>query len=472
MAIVYLGLDPRDNRAVAIKVLPREFLFDPKFRARFKREAKVLISLQLPGVVPVYDVGESEGQPYIVMRYMAGGSLSQRISEGQLSLAETASILGNLAPALDGAHSRGLIHRDLKPGNVLFDESNLAYLSDFGIVKMTEGQSMTLTTHGGVLGTPAFMSPEQVVGKEKLDGRSDIYAIGVIFYQMLTGKLPYYSDTPMSQAMMHVLEPLPDVLKLRPDLPTEAQAIIEKAMAKDRDNRYPNARVLATAVKDLALRTDQTLAAAAPVTKGGTRKALTPLLAGFLAILCLVLGVGAVYLVATGRDDESTRPPTMVITTITQEAGKLPGETALPPATAGLILPDETTQSGSVRPEATSGLIPTLRPTLAATAESESLDTPQLLPTIIATNTPVPTHAPQSTQPPPPTSTSPPPPTSTSPPQPTNTPQPTQTNTSPPPTDTPQPTSTLSSPTDTPQPTQTSPPVETPPPTSTPTPAG
>jgi serine/threonine-protein kinase len=131
MAIVYLARDPDRSRAVAIKVLPREFMFSPKFRARFEREAKVMISLQIPGIVPVYDFGEYEGQSYLVMHYMVGGGLDEKLLGGPISLAESSEILSYISPALDEAHRRKMIHRDLKPGNVLFDESNRAYLADF-----------------------------------------------------------------------------------------------------------------------------------------------------------------------------------------------------------------------------------------------------------------------------------------------------------------------------------------------------
>jgi serine/threonine protein kinase len=449
MAVVYLGRDPGNSRAVAIKLLPREFVFDPKFRARFQREAKVITSLQSPGIVPVYDFGEHEGQPYMVMRYMAGGSLRQRISDNRSSLAETASIFGQIAPALDMAHRLGLVHRDIKPDNVLFDEDNLAYLSDFGIVKMTEGQSMTLTTHGGVLGTPAFMSPEQVIGKEKLDGRSDVYALGVILYQMLTGRLPYQSDTPMSQAMMHVLEPLPNILELRPDLPEKIQSIIEKAMAKDREDRYPTAMALATAVRELAELVGEMPATLVPVKEGGKRSPMTILLGGLFALLCLVIGAGAVYLVASGQDDAATSTPSPEQATNTREAVFEPLETTGPPSTAAFILPDGTTPTGSneIDSDGAEGLIPTLKATRSE-IEPTATVTKRIPPTARPSDTPEPPPQPTSAPPPPP-------PTNTPQPPPTNTPQPLPTDTSQPPTS---------------EPTMEPPPTNTPhPPTSEPT---
>jgi serine/threonine-protein kinase len=162
MATVHLAHDPRFKREVALKVLPREFLHDPTFHARFEREAQTIAAIEHPAIVPVYDFGEQEGQPFLVMRYMPGGSLADRLSQGPLTIAETAEVMKRLAPALDIAHEKGIIHRDLKPGNILFDQYGEAYLSDFGIVKLA--QATTTFTGSSVIGTPAYMSPEQVHG--------------------------------------------------------------------------------------------------------------------------------------------------------------------------------------------------------------------------------------------------------------------------------------------------------------------
>src|SRR5574341_756277 len=138
MATVYRAYDPRFKRTVAVKVLPREFLHDPNFRARFEREAETIAKLEHAAIVPVYDYGEQDGQPYLVMRYMTGGSLAERLRNRPLSLAEAARILGQLAPALDKAHSKGVIHRDLKPANILFDDAGNPHLSDFGIARLVQ----------------------------------------------------------------------------------------------------------------------------------------------------------------------------------------------------------------------------------------------------------------------------------------------------------------------------------------------
>jgi serine/threonine protein kinase len=254
MATVYHAYDPRFERDVAIKVLPEVFLHDPHFRARFEREAKTIALLEHPAIVPVYDFGEENGQPYIVMRYMSGGSLADRLNEGPMPISEACQIITRLAPALDAAHARGIIHRDLKPGNILFDQYGNAFLSDFGIARLTESGSATLTGDS-IVGTPAYMSPEQIQGAKNLDGRSDIYALSVIFFQMLSGVTPYQADTPASVMMMHMLEPVPHILNLKSDLPTAFDSIIEKGMAKEPDQRFATTAEMASAI-ELANRGD------------------------------------------------------------------------------------------------------------------------------------------------------------------------------------------------------------------------
>ncbi len=251
MAVVYLATDPFMSREVAIKVLPRQFTFDPQFRARFQREAQVIAKLDHPAIVPVYDFGEHEEQPFIVMRYMKGGALADRLKEtGPIPVAETAEILKRIGSALDEAHQKGIVHRDLKPGNILFDDRGDAFVGDFGIVKMSE--ATVQYTGNAIIGTPGYMSPEQARGEEEIDGRSDIYSLGAIAYEMLTGKLPYESDTPMGLVMKHILEPVPNVLSDRPDLPSNTATVISTAMAKEREKRYQTCLEIATALSESA----------------------------------------------------------------------------------------------------------------------------------------------------------------------------------------------------------------------------
>jgi serine/threonine protein kinase len=256
MATVYRAHDPSSNREVAIKVLPPEMLHNLVTRARFKRELKLVASLEHPAIVPVYDVGEDSDQPFFVMRYMSGGSLAAMIKRERFSLSDAAAIIERLASALDHAHSKGVIHRDIKPDNVLFDAGNNPYLSDFGVAKFTE--TAVSTTGHDVMGTPAYISPEQARG-ENVDHRADIYGLGAILYEMLTGNRPYPGDTVIGVAVQHLNDPIPDILKDRPDLPVEVDAIIKTAMAKDKQQRYDTALDLAVALNKAAFGEDRTI---------------------------------------------------------------------------------------------------------------------------------------------------------------------------------------------------------------------
>ena len=248
MATVYLARDPNFDREVAIKVLPEVFLHEPQFRTRFEREAKTIAMLEHPAIVPVYDFGEVNDQPYIVMRYMAGGTLADRIERGPLSLDEVSRLITRLAPALDAAHAHGIIHRDLKPGNILYDQYGNAFLSDFGIAHLA-AEGLTTLTSGMAIGTPAYMSPEQIQGDKKIDGRSDLYSLGTMVYEMLTGQMPFQSDTPAQMMMMHILQPAPRILDARADLPPSCNFIITKAMAKNPSDRYSTSGELAAALQ-------------------------------------------------------------------------------------------------------------------------------------------------------------------------------------------------------------------------------
>lgn len=310
MATVYKAYDPRFEREVAVKVLPREMLHDPQFRVRFEREAKTVASLEHPAIVPVYDVGEEDGQPYFVMRYMTGGSLSERIKSNSLSLADTAKIIERLASALDEAHAKGVVHRDLKPGNILFDHISEPYVSDFGIAKIAQAPGSATVTGGGIIGTPAYMSPEQAQG-DKVDGRSDIYALGVIVFEMLTGRQPYESDTPMAVVVKHITDPVPHILDSNPNLPAEIEPVIERAMAKNRDERYPNAKEFSQALTAVAKGESPTFTpakvpAGKPVDKtrvashpaGPTQVAAHPSTAKSGGFPLWVLGLGGLVLLA------------------------------------------------------------------------------------------------------------------------------------------------------------------------------
>jgi serine/threonine-protein kinase len=265
MATVYRGYDPRFEREVAVKVLPHELLHaDPQFRLRFEREAKIVAQLEHSAIVPVYDVGEADGQPYFVMRYMNGGSLAERIKAGVFTMDEAILILGAIAPGLDEAHSKGIVHRDIKPSNILFDKRGNPYISDFGIAKLSQAQAGNVTG-SAIIGTPAYMAPEQAQGTE-VDGRADIYALGIILFEMLTGKQPYEADTPMAVAIKHITDPVPRIRQSNPKLPEGMETIIQKAMAKNRDDRFTTAVEMTNALREVARNITTKLAAAPTVT--------------------------------------------------------------------------------------------------------------------------------------------------------------------------------------------------------------
>ncbi len=248
MATVYLAYDPVLERDVALKLLPNYFAHDPEFSARFEREAKTVAALEHGSIVSMYDYGEDGEWPYFVMRLMKGGSLKDRIAQGPMSLEDAARIIQRVAGALDKAHSKEIVHRDLKPGNIMFDEDGEAYLGDFGIVKLAESAE-SYTRTGNTLGTPAYMSPEQADGKPDIDGRSDIYALGIILYEMLAGTAPYVHDSMPRLLVMHLTEPIPNILTARPDLPLAIQSVIEKAMAKERNERFGTAEEFSAALQ-------------------------------------------------------------------------------------------------------------------------------------------------------------------------------------------------------------------------------
>jgi hypothetical protein len=251
MAVVFLARDPLMARRVAVKLMPAQFTFNEALRARFQREARIVASLEHPAIVPVHDFGEYNEQPYLVMRYMVGGSLSQYSGGKPLPLPEIVRILAPLTLALDKAHEQHIIHRDLKPDNILFDGDKNPYLSDFGIARLAEGTQTT-----SIMGTPAYMSPEQITGDVELDGRSDIYALGVILFEMLSGEQPFTGETPTNIMMKHVMEPVPAILDIAGNLPAATQGIIDKAMAKKREDRYANAEEMVTAVQGLLSTTE------------------------------------------------------------------------------------------------------------------------------------------------------------------------------------------------------------------------
>jgi len=248
MGIIYRAYDPRFKREVAIKVMVSYFSHDPQWRQRFEREAQVVASLQHPAIVPVYDFGEENGQPYLVMALILGGSLADHLQQhGPLAPSEAVYLLTHLAPGLELAHQKGIAHRDLKPNNILFDQQGNPYITDFGIAKLFNATTVSAEQTGQVIGTPLYMSPEQARGA-LVDGRSDIYSLGVILFEVLTGQRPYNADMPVGLIYKHIHEPIPNILAIKPDLPSGCQEVIARAMAKNPSERYATPSKMAAAL--------------------------------------------------------------------------------------------------------------------------------------------------------------------------------------------------------------------------------
>jgi serine/threonine protein kinase len=247
MAAVYKAYHPAVERYVALKVLPRHMSSSDEFVARFKREARLLAQLQHPHILPVFDYGESDGYPYIVMPFIISGTLADILRKQRLSLSEVCRVIIQIGDALSYAHGRGMIHRDIKPSNVLIDERGNCLLTDFGLARMVEAAEK-LTSSGSIMGTPAYMSPEQGRGSN-IDHRSDLYSLGVILYEMITGRVPYTAETPVAVVFKHIQDPLPSARKLNPNLSEALELVLLKSLAKNSDDRYQNADEFVHAVQ-------------------------------------------------------------------------------------------------------------------------------------------------------------------------------------------------------------------------------
>ena len=236
MASVYKAYEATLDRYVALKVLPREFLHDPTFAERFRHEAQVIARLEHPNIIPIYafDIEQQEGIPWMAMRLIKGGNLSQLLKRERIPFARSVAILRGVAEALDYAHDKGIVHRDVKPQNVLLDEGGRVYLMDFGIAKIVEGTG-GVTVTGMITGTPQYMAPEQAA-VTKIDRRADIYALGIVAYEMFTGRVPFSADTPLAILMKHLQEPIP--LPPPSEVPEPFTRAILKAVAKKPEDRW------------------------------------------------------------------------------------------------------------------------------------------------------------------------------------------------------------------------------------------
>jgi len=316
MATVYKAYQPSVDRYVAIKVLPSQLAESREFATRFQQEARIIAKLEHPHILPVFDYGESDGIAYFVMRYMDAGTLKEKMIEGRpLPLSEIDKLFTQLAGALSYAHGHGVVHRDLKPANVLIDSQGNVFLTDFGIAKILESASPRLTQTDAIMGTPAYISPEQAQG-QPVDQRSDIYSLGIILYEMVTGSVPFTAETPLAVLFKHISDPLPPPSLVKPDIRPAIEKVILKALSKDPRDRFSTAAEF-VAAWERALDTVEHIAAAGTVppprttgaqtqpkpvtaTKTSTKAGIpTAWIAGCLVGVCALFGLGGVVLMAS-----------------------------------------------------------------------------------------------------------------------------------------------------------------------------
>ncbi|VAW36830.1 Serine/threonine protein kinase PrkC, regulator of stationary phase, partial [hydrothermal vent metagenome] len=252
MATVYKGHHTRLDRHVAIKVLHTVFKDDDNFLRRFTREAQVVARLEHGNIVPIYDFAEHDGFPYLVMRYIAGETLKDRLNKGALSRNELIRVTSGIADGLDYAHNQGVLHRDVKPSNILLTQGGGVFISDFGLARITQAGESTLS-QDMIMGTPQYISPEQAKGTTELDGRTDIYSFGIIVYEMVTGQVPFYSDTGYSVIHSQIFDPPPLPSSLNSKISPAMEAVLLKVLSKEPAERYATAGEFMATFKQAAL---------------------------------------------------------------------------------------------------------------------------------------------------------------------------------------------------------------------------
>ena len=250
MSVVYVAEQVRLGRRVALKVLTTELAWDEQFRERFVRESQIAAAIDHPNIIPIYDAGEDDGLLYIAMRFVQGPDLKEVLKRGNLGVGRTIFLIEQVASALDAAHAHSLVHRDVKPGNILLEEStDHAYLTDFGVAKQTTARGLTSTGH--FLGTVEYAAPEQIEGGP-VDARTDVYALGCVLYECLTSSPPFSHGTEHAVLHAHLVDPPPSVTRLRPELPHAFDGVIATALAKHPDERFASCGDLVHAARNAA----------------------------------------------------------------------------------------------------------------------------------------------------------------------------------------------------------------------------
>lgn len=324
MGVVYLANDSKLGRSVALKVLAPELSQDEGFRNRFVRESQMAAATDHPNIIPVYDTGESEGVLFLAMRYVEGTDLRAVIEEqGQLDIGRAVAIVAQIGSALDAAHARNLIHRDVKPANVLLttlgtsDEPlDHVYLTDFGLTRRSDSRSR-LTETGGFMGTIDYMSPEQIEGKE-LDGRTDLYALACLFYECLTGVVPYERDSDVAVMYAHMMDERPLVSASRPEIPTDLDDVVARSMSRDAADRFDTAAAMMGATRAaLGMSGSKVQPGPRPAARAGrqtptgsSRGTQWRRRAGALATVGLIAVGGAAFLLTRPDTPTQTPPPT------------------------------------------------------------------------------------------------------------------------------------------------------------------
>lgn len=461
MGVVFKGYDPTLESWVAIKVLAPHLIWEKDFVERFIREARTARKLKHHNIVTIYDVGQEANWYYIVMEYLEGQTLTQMIRQrGVLSYEVTLSILRPLAEALDYAHHRGMVHRDVKPDNVIIGPEDQVTLSDFGIARAAQESRLTAT--GTIVGTPTYIAPEQIKGLTA-DARSDQYSLAILAYEMLSGRVPFNAESTLALLHMVAYEPLPSICQLRPELPAGVDIVLNKALAKEPGDRYASAREFVDALaRALAGEVTVEAATAAPKPDMIATAALKPEIATVVMSPFpeekspqvsptapplpkhrsrrWLWALGAVIVLLLGGVSIVTRFwENKVYTTTTPQISPTIIEQIL--ETPTIMIPETLTPTPSPLPSKTATATRTATPTAISTLTPTATLTPTLTPTAVlratATLTPVPPTAtaipPTATPVPPPTNTPPPPSTDTPLPPPTDTPPPPPTDTPPPP---------------------------------------